>query len=309
MCPVWGLEDEQAIDSVEGLMPLDRARRLLDELVAAKPLIHPCLYGEPLLAPNIKDHVRQAKSHGMPFAMNTNGLALTQELAEFLVEQRVDSVMVSIDATTPDTLKKVRGIRKLERIERAVFLLLKVRGEREFPRVGVSFTIQDTNRHELDAFVKRWVGVVDVVRTGLIFENGKFTELQAPKERVACPVLYKTLPVHNDGTVTVCCLDGLRSTNMGNVFESGVEGVWNGEAFAKMRYHHETGQWDKVGFCKSCNGWAQYDYEEEVRDGLMIRRSPEFTYYNKIARLGNWQGKLLGGHAAPPEGLAERRAA
>jgi MoaA/NifB/PqqE/SkfB family radical SAM enzyme len=309
MCPVWGLEDEKAIDSVEGVMPLERARRLLDELAAAKPLIHPCLYGEPLLAPNIKDHIRQAKSHGMPFAMNTNGLALTQELAEYIVAQKVDSVMVSIDATTPETLKKIRGIRKIERIERAVFLLLKVRGEREFPRIGVSFTVQDANRHELAAFVKRWVGVVDVVRTGLVFEEGKFTELQAPKKRTPCPVLYKTLPVHNDGTVTVCCLDGLRSTNMGNVFEAGVGGVWNGEAFAKMRYYHETEQWDKTGFCKGCNGWAQYEYEEEVRDGLLIRRSPEFTYYNKIARLGNWQGKLLGGHAAPPEGLVERRAA
>lgn len=309
MCPVWGLEDDQAIDSVEGLMPLDKARKLLDELATAKPLLHPCLYGEPLVAPDIKDHVRQAKAAGMPVAMNTNGLALTQDIAEFLVEQQVDSVMISIDAVTPDTLKKIRGIRKLERIERAVFLMLKVRGDREIPRIGVSFTIQDNNRHELDAFIKRWVGVVDVVRTGRVFEEGKFQGLEAPKVRTACPVLYKTLPVHNDGTVTVCCLDGLRTTKMGNVFEQGVEGVWHGEEFAKMRYYHETGQWDKVQFCVPCNGWAQYEYEEEIRDGLLIRRSPEFTYYNKIERLTNWQGKLLGGHPPPPANLATPKAA
>jgi MoaA/NifB/PqqE/SkfB family radical SAM enzyme len=309
MCPVWGSEDEAGIESVEGLMALENARKVLDDLAKAKPLLHPCLYGEPLMAPNIRDHLKQAKANGMPVAMNTNGLLLDEAMAQFMVDQKVDSVMISIDAVTPDTLKKIRGIRKIERIERAVFRMLKVRGERDTPRVGVSFTIQDENRHELDAFIKRWVGVVDVVRTGLVFLNGAFEGLEAPKKRTACPVIYKTLPVHNDGTVTVCCLDSMRTTKMGNVFKDGVEGVWHGEEFAKMRYYHETEQWDKVQFCQGCNGWAQYNYDEEIRDGMLIRRSPEFTYYNKIARLGNWQGKLLGGHRPPPEGLVAQRAA
>ena len=43
--------------------------------------------------------------------------------------------------------------------------------------------------------------------------------------------------------------------------------------------------------------------KEEVRDGLLIRESPQYTYYNKIARLNNWQGNLLGGHQAPPSDL------
>ena len=88
---------------------------------------------------------------------------------------------------------------------------------------------------------------------------------------------------------------------MGNVFSSDVRKVWNGEEFSKARYYHETEQWDKVPFCKSCNGWAQYEPEEEISDGLLIRKSPQYTYYNKISRLSNWNGSLLGGHQAPPE--------
>ncbi len=300
MCPVWG-EDDESIESVKGLMSLENARRLLDEISAAKPLVHPCLYGEPLLAPNLKDHIRQAKAAGMTFALNSNGLTLSEQMADFLVEQKVDSVMFSIDAVTPATLIKIRGIKRLERIERSVFMMLKARGDSDTPRVGVSFTIQEENKHEVDAFVQRWAGVVDVVRTGRVFEDGRFVGLKTPKERVACPVIYKTLPVFNDGSTTVCCLDGMRSTNMGNVFETSVRDVWHGEQFTKMRYLHETKQWDAIPFCASCNGWAQYEFEEEVRDGLLIRRSPEFTYYNKIVRLGNWHEKRLGGHSAPSE--------
>jgi MoaA/NifB/PqqE/SkfB family radical SAM enzyme len=291
MCPVWG-EDENSIQSVKGVMAVENARRLLDEIAASKPLIHPCLYGEPLLAPNLKDHIRQAKASGMTFAFNTNGLTLSEEMAEFLVSQQVDSVMFSIDAVTPQTLVKIRGVKRLERIERSVFMLLKARGDSVTPRIGVSFTIQDDNKHEEEAFVRRWAGIVDVVRTGRIFENGKFVGLEEPKERVPCPVIYKTIPIHNDGSVTLCCLDGLRSTNMGNVFDTSVREVWHGEEFNKIRYLHETKQWDAIPFCNSCNGWAQYEYEEEIKDGLLIRRSPEFTYYNKLSHLDNWHNQF-----------------
>ncbi len=306
MCPVWGSEDNNAIDSVKGVMDLEASRKLLDELMAVKPLIQPNMYGEPLLAPNLRERIADMKARGMQIAMNTNGLTLTDELADYFVEQQVDSVMFSIDAVSRPTLKKIRGINNLAKIESAVFRMLRARGDAEKPRVGVSYTIQDGNRHEVDAFVERWAGTVDVVRMGIIFENGTFPDMATPPVRTPCPALYITLPVHNDGTVTICCLDGFKDTNMGNVFKDGVEAVWHGEEFAKARYYHETGQWDKVPFCKNCNGWALFDYEEEVRDGLLIRRSPQYTWYNKIARLSNWQDKLLAGHPAPAAELVQQ---
>jgi MoaA/NifB/PqqE/SkfB family radical SAM enzyme len=305
MCPVWGSEDNNAIDSVKGVMKADSATRLLDEIAPIHPLIQPNMYGEPLLIPNLRERLSDMKARGIAIAFNTNGLTLDDDLAKFMVDIGLDSISFSIDASTRETLEKIRGIDKLEKIEAAVFRMLAARGDRELPRISVSFTLQDANRHEEEAFVERWSGIVDCVRVGLLFENGTFPDMKPPEKRLPCPTLYKTLPVHNDGTVTVCCLDGFKSTNVGNVFEDGVKAVWNGEEFAKVRYYHETEQWDKVPFCASCNGWAQYEFEEEVRDGLFIRRSPEFTYYNRIARLKNWQGRLLGAHKQPNSELIE----
>ena len=54
----------------------------------------------------------------MTFALNSNGLSLTKSMAEFLVEQQVDSIMFSIDAVTPETLKKIRGIKNLSALKR-----------------------------------------------------------------------------------------------------------------------------------------------------------------------------------------------
>jgi len=299
MCPVWGSADNDAIESVKGVMDLKASRRVLDEITAARPLIQPNMYGEPLLAPNLRERLADMKARGLTIAMNTNGLTLTDDLARFMVEVKVDSISFSIDAISREALLKIRGIDKLEKIEAAVFRMLAARGDKTFPRVSVSMTLQDANAHEEQAFVERWVGLVDCVRVGLIFENGTFPDMEVPEKRLPCPSLYQTMPIHNDGAVTACCLDGFKLTNLGNVFERGVQEVWQGEEFAKLRYFHETGQWDKVPICKDCNGWAQYEFEEEVRDGLLIRRSPQFTYYNRIDRLENWQGRLLGGHSAP----------
>jgi len=306
MCPVWGSDDERQIDQVEGVMDLQAARKVLDEVMSAKPMIAPSIYGEPLLIPNMKEAFTDLKARGLPIVINTNGLTMSEKIATFWAELPVDSVMFSLDSTTPETLKKVRGVDGLAKIESAVFRLMKMRGEREYPRIGVSFTIQDDNRHELDSFIARWVGVVDVVRTCPVFDTheGTFQDVQEPVDRKPCPAIYKTLPIHNDGSARLCCLDGFRATSMGNVFKDGVKAIWHGEELAKARYYHETGQWDAVPFCNSCNGWAQYEYDEAVGEGLLIRRSPQFTYYNKINRLRNWNGTLLGGHKPPPLELA-----
>lgn len=301
MCPVWGSEDEGAIESVKGIMDAGNAHKVLDELEPAKPLVQPSLYGEPLLIPNLRERLTEMKARGMTIALNTNGLTLSEKIAQMFVDVGVDSIFFSMEGVTKETLQKIRGVDRLDKIEAAVMRMLRVRGDRDLPRIGVSMTVQDGNRHEEQAFIDKWVGVVDCVRIGLLFENGKFKEMQEPGKRLPCPALYKTMPIHNNGDVTVCCLDGFKNTHIGNVFEEGVKGVWQGEEFAKVRYYHETEQWDKVPFCKGCNGWAQYEFEDIIRDGILIRRSPEFTYYNRIDRLKNWKGRLLGGHPEPTE--------
>ena len=39
------------------------------------------------------------------------------------------------------------------------------------PRIGVTFTVQDANKKEQDKFVKRWLGKVDFIKIGLVFDE------------------------------------------------------------------------------------------------------------------------------------------
>ena len=83
MCPVWGLEDENAIDGVKGIMDVDAARRMLDQFTNVQPMVAPSIYGEPLLIPNLREVITDLKKRGIAVAMNTNGLTLTEDTASF----------------------------------------------------------------------------------------------------------------------------------------------------------------------------------------------------------------------------------
>ena len=311
-CPMCIVHGDPENPQLEGFlrrdMPLEKARRMLDEMMAAHPLVMPSLWSEPTLSKQFRDYIKEIKSRGMTLAMNTNGLTLREPLARFMVEQEVDAVGFSIDAVTPETLMKVRGIDKLDKLHAAVELMLRVRGGHARPRIGVSFTVQPANQHEREGFVAYWAPRVDFVRVGELFENGRFPNVKVDGPRRPCPALYSTMAIQASGNVSICCLDGFGDTNVGNVFEEGVKAVWNGDKLNQVRRWHEAGEYDKVPLCRNCERWASYGFEESIEGELLIRRSPEYTYYNRVDRLENWSGQLLGTHKDPKESLAERQA-
>lgn len=306
MCIVHGGTDDPRLKAfLRRNTDFEKVRKALDELQEAKPLMMPSLWSEPTLAKSFMDYVKAVKERGMTLSMFTNGLTVRKKMAQFFVDVGLDSITFSIDATTPETLKKVRGIDKLDKLHKAVDLMLSVRGENTVPRVGVAFTTQDCNRHEEEEFVKYWGQRVDFVRVGELFIDGSFPAIQHQTERTPCPALYNTMAVHVDGNVSYCCLDGFGETSVGNIFEEGVRAVWNGEKLNAVRHYHETGQWDKVPFCKGCDRWGSWEFEEWIEDGFLIRKSPEYVYYNRIDSLENWQGSLVAYHKDPQESLQD----
>src|SRR5437773_9342118 len=66
MCIVHGHpEDPRLKDLLHQTMGLENARKVLDEIMAAKPLLMPTLWSEPLVNPQFKEHVRQIKQRGL----------------------------------------------------------------------------------------------------------------------------------------------------------------------------------------------------------------------------------------------------
>lgn len=295
MCYVHGSKDRGMVKALRGKMSLADACRIFDEIKPAKPAINPNSWTEPFVMKDINRYLAAIKEREIPLTINTNGLLLTEDLADFLVKIKLDSIFISLDAVTNATLEKIRGIRELEKIKQAVFTMLKARGERPYPRIGTSFVATEENRDEKDEFVSDWLKYVDVVRVNEQFspdKSVKSAKLQI--ERGPCGSLYDTMVINHRGDVVICCLDSFNEVKIGNVFRDGVKNVWASDKFNELRYFHETGQYDLVPFCRKCDVWANYLITEEKRDGLLIRRSPIITHYNRLDRLGTWQAAKPG---------------
>lgn len=298
-CPMCFIHSESNSNSdtskYKGIMPFENYCKILDEVTGSNTIINPYRFTEPLLIRNLSDCIKAAKKRNLNIALDTNGLLLTRELADFFVKESLDSITFSIDAITNETLKKVRGVEEIERINNAVLTMLEARGELSYPRIGASFVLSEANCHEMQEFVDYWIQRVDVIRVNKMFDANKIIkDMYVPEKRFPCYALYSKMVINFNGDVTICTTDAFNLINVGNVFQDGVLNVWNSPALNEVRRYHESDQFDKLPFCKECNLWADCSYEDIIENGILIRRSNSVTYYNRLDRLKTWKLKQKG---------------
>ncbi len=285
----------------------EQIEHLFDEIGPYKPSVTLNVANEPMIAKNFKFAVEQLKKHGCAGTFNTNGLMLNQEHCDFLVDQKYDSVNISIDATTPETLKKARGITALDKLQRNVKRLIETRDKKNsiFPRVGVTFVIMPYNEKEIPEFINYWKKFADVIRfTGYITDNrpdiSVLPGIDTSKMpvRVPCKQIFRDIVIRANGDVTPCVItaESPHYYSMGNIFrDGGVEGVWNGKKFTEWRNKHNAKKWGDISYCKNCDYWVEsFKPKETVTDEFIIKSpSPYTVFYNVKSRMGNWDKNRL----------------
>lgn len=287
-CYVFGDENnKQRVP--KGILSLSQVEEILKQLKNKNVSINPTTWSEFLLPKNAKEYLELINQYEIPMSVNSNGFLITKDIANFLVNLPFQSINISIDAFTSDTLLKTRGTDKIEELKNIVHLLLEARGENSLPRIGVSFTHEQVNDHEKKRFLDYWIQYVDVIRVNSVIDmdlKKSWTTTKPLPKRIPCPSLYDEMLINCNGDVPICCHDSMCDYNMGNVFDAGIENIYNGEKFNKIRSYHENGQFDKIDICKNCTAWSEnIFYEIEETNDLLIKRSYTTEFYNKKDRL------------------------
>jgi radical SAM protein with 4Fe4S-binding SPASM domain len=112
--------------------------------------------GEPFMNKNFIQMLQLAakRTDGIRFA--TNGTIMTEKFAEELVNNRVKTVMISLDAATKDTYEKIRIGSKWDHVMKNLEKLVEVKKRlgSDKPEITLEFVLMKTNAHEIAEFAR-----------------------------------------------------------------------------------------------------------------------------------------------------------
>lgn len=155
-------------------LTLARVRAIVDPLPGLERVVLHGI-GEPLLNPEIFAIVAWLRTRVPHVLFNSDAIGLTADRARRLIASGLTELRVSMDAATPETYRRLRGVDRFRRVTENVRRLTTLRREasaRE-PRVSLWFTASRANLEELPAFVglAASLGVPEVYVQRLVF-NG-----------------------------------------------------------------------------------------------------------------------------------------
>jgi MoaA/NifB/PqqE/SkfB family radical SAM enzyme len=247
-----------------GRMAQDRFARIVEECARHRVgRLSPYLTNEPFLDPEIHERVRLVKER-MPWAkvvLTTNGSLLTPEATDRLLslDGAVHALYVSFHGIGKAGYEATvgAGIRFEQVLANVNHLLAEMRARRlSRPRVRISMVA--TRLVDAPRAVRYWRA------RGV---RAKFTALEnrggnipgAPEMALGpmayyadCPRMFKQAYICFDGAMVLCCTDYGRKHVLGNVFEEGIEAIWNGPVARDLRRRFLDGRIHTIALCGAC---------------------------------------------------------
>jgi radical SAM protein with 4Fe4S-binding SPASM domain len=128
-------------------------KSVVDEVMPHQILINGI--GEPLTNPEIVEIIRYLKRLGILVNLVTNGTML-DNAAKDLVSSGLDTLSVSVDASTAPTYHKVRGQDVFDRVLLGIEKIVKLKKAQSSPKpyIRTNFVLQSANIPEAAGFVK-----------------------------------------------------------------------------------------------------------------------------------------------------------
>ena len=152
----------------------DEFRRVVDQFPALeRVLLHGI--GEPLLNRELVPMIRHLKGRGATVLFNSNAITLRARLGRELIASGLDELRVSLDATTPATYARVRGVDAYAKVVANLEAFREAKREAgvTHPRVSLWFTGLRDNIEEIAGLVPLAVRVgADGINLQRLVYNG-----------------------------------------------------------------------------------------------------------------------------------------
>lgn len=239
-------------------------RKIIDEMVAEgiKVLV-PFFRGEALLHPGFLDLMAYAKAHGITVQLATNGVLLTHDMAQALVEMGIDFLSFSVDSIDETEYKSLRRGSDLKDLLRAIDFMLEEKKIHASTSPVIQVSAVDTGipLEVKDRFVQYFAPRVERVR---IYpqhtKEGSFGSLDEEPvlPRQPCFKPFTDMVIYWDGKSALCNHDWDRHELLGDASTQSLMDIWRSESYGRIRDAHNTCIFAEGYVCNKCSHWAQY---------------------------------------------------
>jgi radical SAM protein with 4Fe4S-binding SPASM domain len=269
------------------IMSIGLFKKLIDDLSAfpsTVKLLRICGNGDPLMNRNIVEMLRYAREPKTTDRMElvTNGILLTSDLIKNL-PRFLDRIIISVEGLSCDDYQRTCSTKiDYHRLLDNLHDLYAHKGECVIHIKTFEGTVLSESRrtsffdtfseHCDEIYVEQLVPMWPQLDT-TCFPNEFRWGGDLIKHHI-CAQIFKGVQVQADGEVVPCCVDWKRVNILGNIYESSLCEIWNGDALRRLQVEHLIG--NKIGTepCKDCtmNDYCEVDnidsYAEECRQRL-----------------------------------------
>jgi MoaA/NifB/PqqE/SkfB family radical SAM enzyme len=245
------------------MIGLEQFKILADKIRPYATFLYPYIWGEPTLNPDLVPILRYASGF-TPTNISTNGMTMTETLAEELITSGVTSIIVSIDGYSQDVYAKYRVGGDVNKAFNALVHLQRFNLKYGRPvQLAPQFIVFRHNQHEMAPFLEacRSIGLEPAFKAPYLRDDSQFeysdyqefirshsaTEAEQRDAMRECADARNTFTVLVDGSAVACCYDHDKATVFGNLFEQDVEEIWNSPKYRQYRWDVLTG--NAPGFC------------------------------------------------------------
>jgi radical SAM protein with 4Fe4S-binding SPASM domain len=297
-------------------MSMELFTHIVDELPKEVKKVYLMKQGEPFVNKNFAsfvEHLRRERPE-INISFHTNGILATKERLEKVLPL-VDSIGVSISATTREVYKETHGTDKFEAVMENLAALSSLRlglAKEKRPHAFIDYIRQSTNRLEgenevVEFFRKRFPGLSSVDFHAVnnfqeeINEGALDIYKKLPYECFPmCVFPWSSITFCHDGKVSYCFVEPRENSFIGDITEQTFEEIWNGKAYNKFRERMEKkafGELSQEGFyCYKCS-WLWTIRSQSPRNlngGFTIKREQRLWRFEDLLDLTEQQLFALG---------------
>jgi len=229
-------------------------------------------FGEALCNPDFPDMAKRAKKAEVAEAveLTTNGLLITKEKADKILESGIDTIRISIQGISEETYWNICRVKiDFKQFINNLKYLYDHRGKTKI-RVKIGDLslkdIQDGRARFEECFGKIadsiYIEHILPIYKGISYEaldenirndtiNGRMYVQQQQINKVCHRAFYR-LRVRVNGDVTAMCCDATRDVKYGNIYERTLSELWNGSVRKEFLKMQLEGRRFLHPYCKDC---------------------------------------------------------